>query len=215
MIDADRYLHSSVISSLYPEVQAAQFVALAHVPISLQKEIRMSRPGKAARIPALIGGVGVLSQIVLFCSLGASAASAADAYFSPAGADVAGFTIGVDCTLAAPCKTVSKALSFLASNIASGAGPKRNYTLAFDGGSGPFRLSSAAILTSGHTVSSGYTTTFDVYNGAQAAWSGGLDTAGTWKSTTLPSGAPGCVSSYLARTIARKLNSPLPITRPT
>ncbi len=158
----------------------------------------MSRPGKALRIAAVSGGVGLLSQIALFCALGASAASAADAYFSPAGADVAGFTIGVDCTLAAPCKTVSKALSFLASNIASGAGPNRNYSLAFDGGSGPFRLSSTAILTSGHTVSSGYTTTFDVYNGTQAAWSGGLDTAGTWSSTTLPSGASGCVSTYLA-----------------
>ena len=93
---------------------------------------------------------------------------------------------------------MTKALSFLAGNIAHGAGPNRNYSLAFDGGSGPFRLASTAILTSAHTVSSGYTTTFDVYNGTQAAWSGGLDTAGTWTSTTLPSGAQGCVSSYLA-----------------
>ena len=146
----------------------------------------------------LAGGLGLLAQIALSWSLGATPAAAADAYFSPAGTDSAGYAIGVDCTSAAPCKTVTKALSFLAGNIAHGAGPNRNYSLAFDGGSGPFRLASTAILTSAHTVSSGYTTTFDVYNGTQAAWSGGLDTAGTWTSTTLPSGAPGCVSSYLA-----------------
>jgi hypothetical protein len=146
----------------------------------------------------MAGGAGLLMQSALFGSLGAAPAVAADAYFSPAGSDSAGYAIGVDCTYAAPCKTVTKALSFLAGNIASGAGPNRNYSLAFDGGSGPFYLSGTAILTSAHTVSSGYTTTFDVYNGTQAAWSGGLDTAGTWTSTTLPSGASGCVSSYLA-----------------
>jgi len=143
----------------------------------------------------LAGAAGVsLSALAL-----ASPTLAADAYFSPAGTDSAGFAIGVDCTYTAPCKTVTKALSFLASNIARGAGAGRNYNLAFDGGSGPFRLASTLILTSAHTVSPGYTTTFDVYNGTQAEWSGGLDTAGTWTSTTLPSGAQGCVSSYLAR----------------
>ncbi len=158
----------------------------------------MPRFGKAIRSSTLAGGVGLLAQIALFSALGATPAAAADAYFSPTGSDSAGYAIGVDCTSAAPCKTVAKALSFLASNIAHGAGPNRNYSLAFDGGKGPFRLASTAILTSAHTVSSGYTTTFDVYNGTQTEWSGGLDTAGTWTSTTLPSGAPGCVSSYLA-----------------
>ena len=129
----------------------------------------------------------------------ASGAWAADAYFSPSGADGAGSKIGVDCTLAVPCKTVSKALSFLAANIAGGAGPNRNYTLLFDGGSGPFYLASQLTLTSAHTVAPGYMTYFDVYNGAQAAWSGGSDTAGTWRSAVLPSGASGCVSSYLTR----------------
>jgi len=158
----------------------------------------MPLPIKAVYFSTLAGGVGLLAQIALFSALGATPAAAADAYFSPTGSDSAGYAIGVDCTSAAPCKTVAKALSFLASNIASGAGPNRNYSLAFDGGKGPFRLASTAILTSAHTVSSGYTTTFDVYNGTQTEWSGGLDTAGTWTSTTLPSGAPGCVSSYLA-----------------
>jgi hypothetical protein len=94
---------------------------------------------------------------------------------------------------------VAKALSFLAGNIASGAGAKHNYSLAFDGGNGRFPLSDTLILTSAHTVASGYKTTFDVYNGTQAAWSGGLDIAGTWSATTLPSGGSGCVSSYLKR----------------
>ncbi len=157
----------------------------------------MRLPSKAPHSPAVTGRLRVLAQAALFCSLGASAASAADAYFSPIGTDAPGHAIGTDCTLAAPCKTVAKALSFLASNIASGAGPNRNYTLLFDGANGPFYLPATQILTSAHTVASGFTTTFDVYNGTQAAWSGGLDTAGTWTSTTLPSGASGCVSSYL------------------
>jgi hypothetical protein len=125
--------------------------------------------------------------------------SAADAYFSPLGADSFGATIGIDCTYPNPCKTVTKALSFLASNIAGGAGANHNYVLRFDAGNGPFALSSKQILNSAHTVASGYTTTFDVYNGTQAAWSGGVDTAGTWTSVTLPNGgsAQGCRSSYL------------------
>jgi hypothetical protein len=127
------------------------------------------RLGKNVSLSTLAGGGGLLAKIALVCALSAAPAAASDAYFSPAGSDSGGYGIGVDCTYAAPCKTITKALSFLAGNIAHGAGPNRNYSLAFDGGRGPFRLAGTAILTSAHTVSSGYTTTFDVFNGAQAA----------------------------------------------
>jgi hypothetical protein len=127
-----------------------------------------------------------------------------DAYFSQSGTDSGGTTIGVDCTKAAPCKTVTKALAFLATNISGGAGPNRNYTLLFDASnqafSGAWQITSPVILTSAHTVSAGYTTTFGSYNTAygtrKALWTGGVDTAGTWSSTTLNS-QPACVSTAL------------------
>ena len=46
----------------------------------------------------------------------------ADAYFSPSGQDSEGHAIGADCTYASPCRTVEKALSFLAQNIAQAGG---------------------------------------------------------------------------------------------
>ena len=56
-----------------------------------------------------------------------AAAPKADAYFSPSGRDSAGHVIGSDCAYATPCRTVEKALSFLAQNIArtGGAGAER------------------------------------------------------------------------------------------
>ena len=140
-----------------------------------------------------------------------------DAYFSPTGNDAGGNTIGLYCTAAYPCKTVARAFSFLAANVASN--PNRSYALGFDGGNGPFYLSSEIIATPAHTVASGYTTTFGVYNGNTAYWSGGVDTAGTWITTsgvpvggsgaftgtsgadglvTMPSGGTACASNALA-----------------
>jgi hypothetical protein len=135
----------------------------------------MSPPGKVIDLAAkrtvrpLIGGISMLARIALFCSIGASAASATDGYFSPSGVDSAGNTIGRDCTYVSPCKTVAKALSLLAANIAGGVGPNHNYIFAFEGASsnGPFVFSDTLILTSAHTVSPGYTTTFDVITAAR------------------------------------------------
>lgn len=131
-------------------------------------------------------------------------AATADAYFSASGRDAGGHRIGVDCTLAKPCRSVDKALSFLAQNIAraggAGGGSARNYSLLFDGAGGPFHLSRTALFTTAHTVDEGFTTTFDVYNGTRAEWSGGRDIAGTWRAVKLPNGtgAAACVSDALA-----------------
>ena len=133
-----------------------------------------------------------------------AAAPKGDAYFSPSGRDSEGHVIGSDCAYANPCRTVEKALSFLAQNIArtggAGAGANYNYKLLFDGGAGPFYLSHTTLYTTAHTVNAGFTTTFDVYNGAQAAWSGGRDIAGTWRAIKLPNGtgAAACVSDALS-----------------
>lgn len=146
----------------------------------------------------------VAAQAAMFEARSAAAAPRADAYFSPAGHDSEGHAIGADCTYASPCRTVEKALSFLAQNIAqdggAGAGASYNYKLLFDGGAEPFYLPQTALFTSAHTVNAGFSTTFDVYNGAQAVWSGGRDIAGTWRAIKLPNGtgAAACVSDALA-----------------
>ena len=146
----------------------------------------------------------VAAQANMFEARSAAAAPKADAFFSPSGHDSEGHAIGADCTYASPCRTVEKALSFLAQNIARaggvGAGTKYNYKLLFDGAAGPFYLQQTALYTTAHTVDPGFTTTFDVYNGAQAEWSGGRDIAGTWRPTKLPNGtgAAACVSDALA-----------------
>jgi hypothetical protein len=146
----------------------------------------------------------IAAQADVFEARSAAAAPKADAFFSPSGRDAEGHAIGSDCTYANPCRTVAKALSFLAQNIARaggvGAGENYSYKLLFDGGGGPFYLPQTALYTTAHTVKGGFTTTFDVYNGAQATWSGGRDIAGTWRAITLPNGtgAPACVSDALA-----------------
>ena len=125
---------------------------------------------------------------------GSSGVVLGDAYFSAIGSD------SNPCTLASPCQSVGKMASWLANAIATSPGPNHNYVILSDGGNGPLPIgNSTVVLNSTHTVNVGKSVTFNVYNGSQAAWSVGIDTAGTWSSLTLPngSGTAGCRSNAL------------------
>jgi len=122
-----------------------------------------------------------------------------DAFFIANGTDTGGTTIGTNCTSAAPCQTVNKALAFLKANIAGSPGASHNYALYFQSSGGPFFLAQTELYTTAHTVNSSYTTSFLAYPGQTPVWSSGTDTAGTWSSTTIPNGTStaGCVSTAL------------------
>jgi hypothetical protein len=126
-----------------------------------------------------------------FVTSGNGQAPTGQAFFSPTGTDAALNRIGIDCKYVAPCKTTTKLLAFVAANVAA----YPNMTVKYDGGNGPNLVPSTAIWTPDQTGTGNVT--IDVYNGNSFVLSAGIDTAGSWSSTTLPSGAAGCVSNYL------------------